>query len=122
MMRVAAGSPSCKGNPSLRRLQPVDRFDVGGRSTPSRHQYATVATVPDDYEPEAIFSNHTWTVVLSQVVDIRRSYGDQYIHYLSGLELLSADDHDDLPDGTHPDMAGHAKMGRLLKRRDLINP
>jgi lysophospholipase L1-like esterase len=49
--------------------------------------------------------------LLSQAVDIRRDHGDRNIRYLSGLELLSADDRGHLPDGTHPDMAGHAKMG-----------
>lgn len=50
--------------------------------------------------------------LLSQAVNVRRDHGDRHLRYLSGLELLGADDRDHfLRDGTHPDMAGHVKMG-----------
>lgn len=49
--------------------------------------------------------------LLSEAVTVRRDHGDRHIRYLSGLELLGADDRDHLSDGTHPDMAGHAKIG-----------
>ena len=49
--------------------------------------------------------------VLEAVVEQRREYGDEHLHYLHGHKLFGADDVDDLPDGLHPNSAGYRRMG-----------
>ena len=47
---------------------------------------------------------------LRQVVDVRRALGDVHLHYLDGLAVLGPADAGLLPDGLHPNAAGHRVM------------
>ncbi|HEY8546173.1 MAG TPA: GDSL-type esterase/lipase family protein [Acidimicrobiales bacterium] len=47
---------------------------------------------------------------LRQVVDVRRSLGDAHLAYVDGLDLLGPADAGLLPDGLHPNAAGHRVM------------
>ncbi|MCP4753230.1 MAG: lipase [Proteobacteria bacterium] len=49
--------------------------------------------------------------IVSEVVSHRTRAGDRQLHYLSGLELFSAEDKADLPDDLHPNPAGYRRMG-----------
>ncbi len=49
---------------------------------------------------------------IRSIIELRRSLGDDHLHYLNGLELFSAEDADDLPDDLHPNPAGYVRMGQ----------
>lgn len=49
--------------------------------------------------------------LIEQVIETRREAGDNNLHYLSGLELFSEADAQDLPDDLHPNPAGYRRMG-----------
>ncbi|MDX2847155.1 GDSL-type esterase/lipase family protein [Actinacidiphila glaucinigra] len=54
---------------------------------------------------------------LARVV-ARRAADDPHLHYLDGRELYGADDYAELPlpDGVHPDPAGHRRIGENFAR------
>ena len=49
--------------------------------------------------------------VLADIVEKRRTIGDDALEYLDGRELFGSDDVGDLPDGLHPNGAGYERMG-----------
>jgi lysophospholipase L1-like esterase len=49
--------------------------------------------------------------LLRQIVESRRSHGDENLHLLEGTELFGDGDVADLPDGLHPNTAGYQRMG-----------
>jgi lysophospholipase L1-like esterase len=50
--------------------------------------------------------------LLVQAVAVRAAAGDNQLFYISGLDLLAADEEADLADGIHPTSAGYAKIGQ----------
>lgn len=73
--------------------------------------------------PKSVLETPTWrreyegdlTLVamrgaLRQVVDVRRAAGDVHLDYLDGLDVLGPADAGLLPDGLHPNAAGHRVM------------
>lgn len=55
--------------------------------------------------------------LISDVVEARRTAGDNNLFYLDGLELFGEEDADDLPDDLHPNAAGYARMGNRFNDR-----
>ena len=49
--------------------------------------------------------------VIADVVERRRSAGDQNLRYLDGLSLFGSSDARDLPDDLHPNAEGYIRMG-----------
>jgi lysophospholipase L1-like esterase len=49
--------------------------------------------------------------LLEQVIEQRRTAGDDRLVYLDGRALFGAADVDDLPDGLHPNSGGYQRMG-----------
>ena len=49
--------------------------------------------------------------VIADVVERRRSAGDQNLRYLDGLSLFGSSDASDLPDDLHPNGEGYIRMG-----------
>lgn len=49
--------------------------------------------------------------VIADVVEQRRSAGDQNLRYLDGLSLFGSSDASDLPDDLHPNGEGYIRMG-----------
>ena len=56
---------------------------------------------------------------LKNIAQTWQGMGDVNIHYLSGLELFSAKDNADLPDGLHPNAAGYLRMGERFHAKML---
>lgn len=50
--------------------------------------------------------------MLESVVAARRAAGDQALSYMDGLSLFGLDEGGELPDGLHPDPAGHVRIGQ----------
>ena len=57
--------------------------------------------------------------ILQDVVEVRRSNGDQNLQYFNGLELFNEADRDDLPDDLHPNPAGYIRMGNRFYEKFL---
>ncbi|MEH7275030.1 SGNH/GDSL hydrolase family protein [Neobacillus vireti] len=49
---------------------------------------------------------------VKEIVEIFRKNGDESIFYVNGLDILSAEHENLLPDGLHPDADGYKLMGR----------
>ena len=49
--------------------------------------------------------------VVGEVVAARQAAGDEHLHTFSGLELLGADDADELYDDLHPTEVGYQRIG-----------
>ncbi|MEU7277550.1 GDSL-type esterase/lipase family protein [Streptomyces sp. NPDC045431] len=67
----------------------------------------------------------TLTIVRDVLADIvkQRSAEDPHLHYLDGLDLYGASDHDEfpLPDGLHPGPEGHRRIGENFARLVFAN-
>jgi lysophospholipase L1-like esterase len=48
---------------------------------------------------------------VKEIVDIFKKNGDEHIFYVNGLDILSAEHENLLPDGLHPDAEGYKLMG-----------
>ena len=57
--------------------------------------------------------------ILENVATARREAGDPNISYFSGLNLLSQDEGDDLPDALHPSPAAYIRMGERFFTQHL---
>ncbi len=62
--------------------------------------------------------------VIADVVERRKSAGDQNLQYVDGLSLFGSSDAPDLPDDLHPNPAGYIRMGERFAPtlKSLTNP
>ncbi|MFJ6011179.1 GDSL-type esterase/lipase family protein [Streptomyces sp. NPDC092952] len=58
---------------------------------------------------------------LARVVTARQAH-DPHLHHLDGRELFGADDIPDLPDGLHPDTAGHRRIAERFAAFAFTHP
>ena len=59
--------------------------------------------------------------ILSDLVEARRTLGDDRLTYLDGRELFGEDDVDDLPDGLHPNAGGYVRIGERFARHPFLS-
>lgn len=81
-------------------------------------------TVPDPDAPLTLGRLSVGRIrdVLADIVEKRRTIGDDALVYLDGRELFGSDDVGDLPDGLHPNGAGYERMGERFAAHPWLTP
>lgn len=94
--------------------------DTPGPTTLDADGRFTALGTPDDIPSGAL----TLNVVRDELTRIvtARSVHDANLHYLDGRDLFGPDDIPDLPDGLHPNIAGHRRIAERFADFAFTHP